>query len=170
MKHTAVMTLVALFVIAPVAASQQAVARVIKAMPITYHEPDCDISAGHFLVSSGATYLAVASGGNKNVKGTRDPQKAISSLASGVRVITDAIENKGQAENPGAWYFLGRIYLQAGDLTGADSAFTRAAKMAPQCAADIEKWRDRAALPLATAASEFMKQDQDDSAMVQVGS
>lgn len=166
MKHTAVMTLVALFVIAPIAASQQAVARVIKAMPKTYHEPDCDISSGHFLISSAATYLAVASGGSKIVSGTHDPAKVKSALESGIRVATDAIETKGQADNPGAWYFLGRLYLQGGNLIGADSALSKAETMAPQCKADIDKWRNRAALPLAAAASQFMKKDQDDSAMV----
>lgn len=142
------------------------VQRVAKAMPARYIEATCELRYGHFKVSSAATYLAVASGGNRNITGTTDPEKILTQLDEGIRVVTEAITQNGQQENPAAWYLLGRLHLQGGDIVGADSAFTKAATLAPACVADINSWRQRAWVPLATPASEFANQGNADSAMV----
>src|SRR5690606_38697808 len=88
------------------AQAQERLASVAKAMPTRYIEATCDVSAGHFLVSSGITYLAVGSGGNRNIDGTTDPEKVETALNNGIRVITQAIRENGQADNGGAWYYL----------------------------------------------------------------
>ena len=49
------------------------------------------------------------------------------------KVLLEAMQQNGQGNNAAAWYYLGRIYLQRGDLYGADSALTRAEKLAPNC-------------------------------------
>lgn len=167
MKKTGLLGLAVLFTIGPaVAAGQTRVASVAKAMPTRYIEPTCDVRAGHFLVSSGVTYLAVGSGGNRNIDGTTDPEKVETALGNAVRVITQAIRENDQGSNGGAWYFLGRAYLQQGDVHGADSAFTRALDLAPACAEDIKGWRQRAVLPLMAPAGEYADQGKVDSAIV----
>mgnify|MGYP003525011092 CR=1 FL=1 len=65
------------------------------------------------------------------IEGTGDPVNRVNALKNGVRVITEAITTAGQGKNPSAWYYLGRIYLQQGDVVGADSAFNRAVAITP---------------------------------------
>ena len=171
MRLTGILALAGTICLANATASaQQVVERVRKVMPSRYDDPACDISPGHFLVSSGVTYLVTASGGNKStggvVDGTTDPEKVRQALDNGIRVITRAIRENGQAENGAAWYYLGRLYLQGGDVAGADTAFTKAVTMLPDCAADVQAWRNRAAAPLIIAASEFANAGNVDSAMV----
>lgn len=167
MTKSSFLVLAALVAVAPDAAvAQGRVASVASAMPRRYIEPTCELSAGHFLVRSGVTYLAVGSGGNQNIDGTTDPEKVQSALDNGIRVITQAIREQNQGENAAAWYYLGRLYLQGGDIVGADSAFTKAEQLAPPCAEDIRSWRGRAWVPLATPAAEYANQGKADSAMI----
>jgi tetratricopeptide (TPR) repeat protein len=147
---------------APLAAQQQdgVASRVVGGLDQKLIEPDCKLDGtGHFLVRSGKTYLntaiTTAEAGNK--------ARAVS---SGIRVITEAITTNGQEKNPGAWYYLGRLHLQHGDVVGADTAFTRAEQLAPACKADIQKLRYRTWATLASAGGTFRQQKQDDSAMV----
>src|SRR5918995_39491 len=106
--------------------------RVVKAMPSRYVPPDCGLKPGHFKVSSGATYL-------KTGVETEVPDNRSRALASGQKVILEAIQQNGQAKNPAAWYYLGRINLQQGDITGADTAFTKAEALSPGCKQEISK-------------------------------
>jgi tetratricopeptide (TPR) repeat protein len=80
-------------------------------------------------------------------------------------VILEAIQKNGQEKNPAAWYFLGRIYLQQGDLAGADSAFNKAETMLPACKDDISKVRYTGWVPLVNGGIEFVKQQNNDSAL-----
>lgn len=146
-------------------AAQDVGAIVAKAMPRPYSAPACEISTGHFKVSSAETYLVVASGGNRNTEGTSDPEKVAAALGNGVRVSQEAITQNGQAQNGGAWYYLGRLYLMQGDLVGADSAFARASQLVPACNEDIQGWRQRAWLPLMNPATEYVRTNKPDSAM-----
>ncbi|HEX2219545.1 MAG TPA: hypothetical protein VHG35_12130, partial [Gemmatimonadales bacterium] len=111
--------------------------RVAKSMPTTYQAPECGLKSGHFKVSSGATYL-------KTGVETDVPENQERALENGERVLLEAMRQNDQADNPAAWYYLGRIYLQRGDLYGADSALTRAEKLAPDCAKEIDAYRRNA--------------------------
>jgi tetratricopeptide (TPR) repeat protein len=145
-----------------VAASAQQVTvndRVAKAMPSRYTPPECGLKTGHFKVSSGATYLKT--GTETGVPGNRSR-----ALTSGQRVLLEAIQQNGQEKNPAAWYYLGRIYLQQGDIAGADSSFSKAESMAPACKDEIVKLRSVAWVPLVNAGIEFAKAQKDDSALV----
>ena len=71
-----------------------------------------------------------------------------------------------RADSSAAWYWLGRNYLQQGDLVGADSAFTKVEQLAPACKADTDKQRYRAWAALVNAGSEFRKSGVNDSALV----
>ncbi|HEX6668108.1 MAG TPA: hypothetical protein VF061_01035, partial [Gemmatimonadales bacterium] len=108
--------------------------RVAKAMPAAYRAPDCGLKSGHFKVSSGATYL-------KTSIETDVPENKERALENAEKVLLESMRQNNQASNPAAWYYLGRVYLQRGDLVGADTALTRAEKMAPDCAKEIDGYR-----------------------------
>ncbi|HSM15844.1 MAG TPA: tetratricopeptide repeat protein [Gemmatimonadales bacterium] len=132
--------------------------RVAKAMPSRYQPPDCKLKGGHFMVGSGATYLK--SGTETSVEGNR-----VRLFSDAKRVLTEAITEKGQAENGAAWYYLGRTYLMEGDVIGADSAFTKAEGYEPECAAEIKQLRRVAWVALVQPATQFLEKEATDSAV-----
>jgi tetratricopeptide (TPR) repeat protein len=143
----------------PALAQQSTVSdRVAQAMPSRYAPPDCDLKAGHFKVSSGITYL-------KTGIETEVPANRTRLLASGQKVLLEAIEKNGQEKNPAAWYYLGRVYLQQGDIVGADTALTRAEALAPKCKQEISKTRYMGWVPLVNAGIDFTKAQNSDSAL-----
>ncbi|HEU5154129.1 MAG TPA: hypothetical protein VFU03_05335, partial [Gemmatimonadales bacterium] len=144
---------------APAAAQQPAIAsRVTGALDQKLVDPGCKLTGGDFKVSSGKTYL-------KSAIETSNPDARNRMLRDGVRVITESI-GSGQSGSSQAWYWLGRNYLQQGDLVGADTAFTRVEKITPACKADTDKQRYRAWAALVNAGSEFRKNNTMDSALV----
>src|SRR3954470_2779888 len=143
----------------PAVAQQVAVNnRVVQGLPSKYVPPTCGLKAGHYKVSSAATYL-------KTGVETSVPENKIRALASGQKVVLESIQQSGQEKNPAAWYYLGRIYLQQGDLAGADSAFTRAEALSPACKQDISAQRYNGWVPLINAGINFSKEQKNDSAM-----
>jgi len=132
--------------------------RVAKAMPSRYQPPDCKLKGGHFMVGSGATYLK--SGTETSIEGNR-----VRLFSDAKRVLTEAITEKGQADNGAAWYYLGRTYLMEGDVIGADSSFTKAEALEPECAEDIGKYRRMAWVALVQPASQLLEQKATDSAV-----
>jgi tetratricopeptide (TPR) repeat protein len=143
-----------------VAAQQSTVNdRVVKAMPTSYQPAQCNIKPGHFKVGSAAGYL-------KSAIETDVPESKGRILGQGEKVLLEAIRQNGQEKNPAAWYYLGRIYLQQGKLQAADTAFTRAQQLAPDCAKDINAYRTAGWAILVKAASTFEEQKNTDSALV----
>ena len=132
--------------------------RVAKSMPSAYRAPDCGLKSGHFKVSSGATYLKT--GIEADV-----PENQVRALDSGEKVLLEAMQQNNQGTNPAAWYYLGRIYLQRGDIYGADSALTRAEKLAPNCAKEIDGYRQNAWVALIKGGNGFEEQKNLDSAL-----
>lgn len=122
--------------------------------------PKCDgLDKGlHFKVSSGKVYL-------KTGLETSVDDNKVRALDNGERVITEAITQNGQANNAGAWYYLGRIYLQKGDIAGADTAFTRSLALAPQCKGDVDGYRRVAAGALLRPGADLLKAEKTDSAV-----
>jgi tetratricopeptide (TPR) repeat protein len=143
----------------PAAAQQPTVNdRVVQGLPSRYVPPSCSMKAGHFKVSSGATYL-------KTGVETSVPANKTRVLGSGHKVLLEAIQQNGQDKNPAAWYYLGRIYLQQGDLVGADTAFTKAEALSPGCKQDISAQRYNGWVPLVNAGITFAKEQKNDSAL-----
>ena len=143
---------------APAAGQQAAIAsRVTGALDQRLVDPGCKLTGGDFKVSSGKTYL-------KSALETSNPDARNRMLRDGVRVITESIGG-GQSGSSQAWYWLGRNYLQQGDLVGADSAFTRVEKITPACKTDTDKQRYRAWAALVNAGSEFRKNNVVDSSL-----
>ena len=132
--------------------------RVVRGLPNRYVAPTCALKAGHFKVQSGATYL-------KTGIETGIPENRTRALNSGKKVILEAIEQNKQEKNPAAWYYLGRIHLQQGDIAAADSAFTKAEELSPGCKEDISKVRYTGWVPLVNAGIDFSKQEKNDSAL-----
>ena len=161
MKATIASAILLLPLAATAAESQQRVLseRVAKSMPTSYQAPDCGLKSGHFKVSSGATYL-------KTGVETDVPENQKRALDDGERVLLEAMRQNKQDQNPAAWYYLGRIYLQRGDLYGADSALARAEKLAPACAKEIDGYRRNAWVALIKAGNGFEEQKNLDSALV----
>ena len=117
-------TIVGLISAAPLMAQTVVNDRVAKGMPSRFTPPTCGIKAGHFKVQSGATYL-------KTGIETSVPENKTRALKSGKKVLLEAAEQNQQDKNPALWYYLGRIYLQEGDIVGADSSLTRAETLLP---------------------------------------
>lgn len=147
-----------LFSGAPVRAQTVINDRVVKEMPSKYTPPTCGIKAGHFKVQSGATYL-------KTGVETAVPENRARALASGKKVLLEAAEQNSQDKNPALWFYLGRIYLQQGDLAGADSALTKAEALLPACKKDISDVRYLGWVPLVNAGITFTKEEKNDSAL-----
>jgi tetratricopeptide (TPR) repeat protein len=144
---------------APAVAQQTTVNnRVVASLPSRYTPPACGLKAGHFKVSSGATYLKT--GVETEVAGNR-----ARALSSGQKVLLEAIKQNGQDKNPAAWYYLGRVYLQQGDIVGADTAFTKAETLAPACKKEISDVRLSGWVPLVNAGITFNKEQKNDSAL-----
>ena len=97
-------------------------------------QPPCDIPPGHFRINSVIVNLKVA---------TERPAQRERMLAQTLDVLTRAIVQDKQDGNPAAWYYLGRYYVEASDPAGADTAFDRVERLAPQCAEDTKEHRRR---------------------------
>lgn len=132
--------------------------RVARAQPGKWEVPDCGLNKGNFLIGSGATYL-------KSGVEASDEVKKNKLFGDAERVLLEGIQ-KGQAGASGAWYYLGRAYLQTGDLTGADTALTRAQDLTPSCTKDIQLLRRNTWIVLVNAGIVFMKDKNNDSAAV----
>lgn len=129
---------------------------VIAAQPSTYDAPDCEpLRSGHFKVKSGATYVQSALGSATN----RDRL-----LGDADRVLREALR-EGQDNSAMAWYWLGRVYLYRGDVTGADSSLKRAEQLAPECADEYRKIKTATALALMKPAADYREAGKLDSAM-----
>jgi tetratricopeptide (TPR) repeat protein len=160
-KATIASAILLLPLAATAAESQQRVIsdRVAKSMPTSYQAPDCGLKSNHFKVSSGATYLKVGIEADIG----ENQQRA---LDSGEKVLLEAMQQNKQESNPAAWYYLGRIYLQRGDIYGADSSLARAEKLAPACAKEIDGYRRNAWVALIKGGNGFEEQKNLDSALV----
>jgi tetratricopeptide (TPR) repeat protein len=132
--------------------------RVANSMPTSYMPAQCKIKPNHFKVASGASYL-------KSAIETDIPENKTRILGQGEKVILEAMQQNGQEKNPAAWYYLGRIYLQRGNLYPADSALTKAEQLAPDCAEDIAGYRRNAWVALVKAGTKFEEDKNADSAL-----
>ena len=142
----------------PLAAQTVVNDRVVKGMPSKYTPPTCGLKAGHFKVQSGATYL-------KTGIETGVAENRVRALANGQKVLVEAVEQNKQEKNPALWFYLGRIYLQQGDIVGADTALARAEALSPGCKKDISDVRYLGWVPLVNAGITFTKEEKNDSAL-----
>lgn len=105
---------------------------VLAALPVAAQwvgpQEPCDPGNGHFLIRGAKVYLSKAVG---------SAFERENHLRDAIRVLTQAITDAGQEDNPATWYYLGRYYVIKQDGFGADSAFARALELAPDCEEDV---------------------------------
>jgi tetratricopeptide (TPR) repeat protein len=106
--------------------------------------PACELKSGHFLVNSALLYL-------RHADSTQFPDQREHALRDANRVLIQALTSGDQQKNPAAWYYLGRYYIDVKDEAGVDSAFAKAAELAPRCQDDINSWRRRLWVPVLNA-------------------
>lgn len=80
--------------------------------------------------------------------------------------LARSVQQRDQSSNPATWIYLGRAYLYQGDLAGADSAFTRAETVAPDCKDETERARQMVWTPLVNDGVAFANANNPDSAAV----
>lgn len=129
--------------------------RVTNAQPVRYQSSDC-YKTGHFSVRGATSALKTASENEVNRERLLRDAKAS---------LVRAIAERGQEENAGAWFYLGRTYLYQGDVLGADSALTRAEELGPDCAAESIELRKRSWRAIAEAADLHVQGQRVDSAI-----
>ena len=120
-------------------------------------KPPCDVTPGHFRVSSGQLDLKIAHD---------EPNQRDRMLKQAQDVLVRAIRDDKQDQNPGAWYYFGRYYYEVGDAAGADSAFARVEHLAPQCKADVATYRVALAADLMNRGNELWQGGKEDSAAI----
>ncbi|TFG53804.1 MAG: tetratricopeptide repeat protein [Gemmatimonadales bacterium] len=130
--------------------------RVIDVQPVRFESSDC-FKTGHFSVRGATAALKTASESEANRERL---------LGDARTSLVRAIEERDQEKNAGAWFYLGRTYLNMGDVVGADSAFTRAEVLAPECAAEVTDLRRRTWLAIAEVANLHVQEQRVDSAVV----
>jgi tetratricopeptide (TPR) repeat protein len=134
----------------PLSAQMEANPRVMKIFAGgRYLSPLCSLK-GDFRTSSAGTYLKTSVEGSEG-GGRPDNDKRVGIIKKAKDQALAAIE--ANPKGGAGWYYLGRSELLLGNLTGADTAFTKAAELAPDCAEEIKGYRQQAWQPLVTAAS-----------------
>jgi tetratricopeptide (TPR) repeat protein len=94
----------------------------------------------------------------------RDEDQREDRLRRAHEVLTRAIVENRQSDNPGAWYYLGRYFMYKRDPIGADSAFRNALELAPECADDIRSYVGRLQPDVRSAALRNWQEGRLDSA------
>ena len=130
----------------------------LPAQGIGFIPAACGIKPNNKLVNNGMESLRTAT----NTKFADQRSKALKDAG---RDLTQAVGSDGQDKNPAAWYYLGRYYLVAGELGGADSAFTKALALAPTCKDDIGLYRRQAWVPVFNAGVQAWQAGSTDSAV-----
>ncbi|HET8623750.1 MAG TPA: tetratricopeptide repeat protein [Gemmatimonadales bacterium] len=155
-RHT--VTLAALAALLPAGrAIAQGNERVINelAKQNQFFPPACSAAIGDAKANDAAKAL-------RNAINEKDPASRKSGLAE---AQSKAREAAASGKGATGWIYLGRSYLYAGDLVGADTAFTRGEKLAADCKEDINRFREAAWVPLVNAGVDFVNASKTDSAL-----
>jgi cytochrome c-type biogenesis protein CcmH/NrfG len=120
-------------------------------------QPPCDIKPGFFRINSVIVDLQKAA----QSQALRDRM-----LAQAQDVLVRTIRDDKQDQNPAAWYYLGRYYVEMKDAAGADTAFDRAEALAPQCKTDIAGYRGQLAEAATNAGLTLWQSGNADSGAV----
>lgn len=122
-----------------------------------WQPPGCKLDEGHYTIRSARGYLS-------NASKTSDSRQRERDLKDAERVLSQALA-EGAGERSGTWYYWARWYLIKGDNAGADSAFDRVARLAPECADDVQFWRRWAWAPLINKAVRAWERNELDTAV-----
>lgn len=151
----------------PLSAQTELNLRVAQAMSGgRYQSPLCPLPGGDFHTSSAGLSLKVATEGFKDAS-IGQSQVNSKTYTEGVKkAIASSLEAiAAKPTSAAGWYYYGRASLALGDLRAADSAFTKLETLSPGCADEIKSMRQRAWVVLVNPSSEFLKNQQFDSAL-----
>lgn len=126
-----------------------------------YLSPLCPLK-GDFRTSSAGTYLKTSVDGAEG-GGRPDSEKRVSIIKKAKEAAEAAIA--ANQNSSAGWYYLGRAELLLGNLTGADSAFTKVSALAPDCAEEVKGYRQQAWQALLGAAATAMKASKTEEAL-----
>ena len=118
--------------------------------------PPCDIGVEDARVNAAALSLKHA---------VENPYQRERLQTQTLEILTRSVAHDTQGQHPGAWYYLGRYYVERNDPAGADTAFDRAARLAPQCADDINDHRRRLWVHTFNAGVRAWQEAKQDSAV-----
>lgn len=142
----------------PLVAQGRINSRLAQGQPAKFTPALCPIKAGNSKVEKGISSL-------KKSYDAKTPVDRTGSLAEARQLLVTAITQEAQANNPAAWYYLGRVALLRGDPVEADTAFTKTEELVPSCEIDITQYRQNSWAMLANAGIEFQKKGETDSAL-----
>lgn len=117
----------------------------------------CDLSPNFFRLNSAPLNLHLAE---------EKPDQRDRMLAQVKDVAERSITESHQDQNPVAWYYLARYYQASHNPWGADTAFTRAEKLAPQCADTLVRFRQESWNDAFTAGMTAWQASKNDSAVM----
>lgn len=115
----------------------------------------CDVKPNNY-VNAGIQSL-------RNAFVTKFADQRAKEMKEAQRALTQALTDKDKPI--GAWYYMGRYYLMADDLPGADSAFAKAQVLEPKCGDDIDRYRRQAWVPVFNSGVEAFQAGKSDSAI-----
>ena len=132
-----------------------------------YESPICHLTGSDFRTNSAGLSLKTSAEGITDIitgqQSVIDSKKYHDIVAKAVSQATDAVTSN--PKSAAGWYFLGRAYLQLGDIRGADSAFTTVETLDPDCAEETKSFRQKAWLVLVQPSADYMQKGQTDSAL-----
>lgn len=159
-SRSRVLVLMTVLAAGPLAAQQTRInLRLAKGQPDKFVMALCNLNLSNSKVEKGRSLL-------KKAVESKAPADRTTALGDSKMNLLNAIAQEGQDKNAAAWYYLARVALMEGDPAGADSAFTKAQGLAPDCELDITQYRQVSGHLLFTAADEMSRHEQPDSALV----
>lgn len=134
--------------------------RLAQGQPPKFVQGLCPLRLGNKNVEAGYNSL-------KKAYDAKTPAERNTLLTDARTKIATAITAEAQETNGTAWYYLGRTALMRGDPAEADSAFTKAQELVPQCEIDISTHRQNSWAVLGKAGIDMQQAGKSDSALVQ---
>jgi tetratricopeptide (TPR) repeat protein len=134
--------------------------RLASGQPAKFVQGLCPLRLGNKKLETGYNSL-------KKAYDAKTPAERSTLLTDARTNLVSAITTEGQGTNGGAWYYLARTALMRGDPVEADSAFTKAQELVPQCEIDISTHRQNSWAVLGKAGIEMQQAGQSDSALAQ---
>lgn len=134
--------------------------RLAQGQPPKFVQGLCPLRLGSKTLDAGFSSL-------KKAYDAKTPAERNALLTDARTKITTAITAESQGSNGAAWYYLGRTALMRGDAVEADSAFTKAQELVPQCEIDISTHRQNSWALLGKAGIDMQQAGQSDSALAQ---
>ena len=117
----------------------------------------CDLQPNFFRLTSAPLDLHLAE---------EKPDQRDRMLAQVKDLAQRSILESHQDQNPVAWYYLARYYQEAHNPWGADTAFARVEKLAPQCADTLTQFRQSSWNDAFTAGMAAWQASKTDSAVM----